>query len=86
MFLLMVIPLAILLKVSMVLVLGANYLLAQERSTSDFFGTQEKLVHKKISNGVQVGAKYDANNIIAAIAFGRTNYRENIQCQCLTIR
>ena len=40
---------------------------------------QEKLVHKKISNGVQVGAKYDANNIIAAIAFGRTNYRENIQ-------
>ena len=28
------------------LVLGANYLLAQERSTSDFLVLQEKLVHK----------------------------------------
>lgn len=61
------------------LVLGANYLLAQERSTSDFFGTPGEVSPQKISNGVQVGAKYDANNIIAAIAFGRTNYRENIQ-------
>lgn len=52
------------------LVLGANYLLAQERY-------EEEVNPQKISNGVQVGAKYDANNIIAGIAYGRTNYREN---------
>lgn len=52
------------------LVLGANYLLAQERYKGE-------VKPQKISNGVQVGAKYDANNIIAGIAYGRTNYREN---------
>lgn len=52
------------------LVLGANYLLAQERYEGE-------VNPQKISNGVQVGAKYDANNIIAGIAYGRTNYREN---------
>lgn len=62
------------------LVLGANYLLAQQRLHND----QEIIANKAgevypqtISNGVQVGAKYDANNIIAGIAYGRTNYREN---------
>ena len=49
------------------LVLGANYLLAQERYEGE-------VNPQKISNGVQVGAKYDANNIIAGIAYGRTNY------------
>lgn len=53
------------------LVLGANYLLAQERYEGE-------VNPQKISNGVQVGAKYDANNIIAGIAYGRTNYREDI--------
>lgn len=63
------------------LVLGANYLLAQQRDVSDFAGAGKPgEVHaQSISNGVQVGAKYDANNIVAAIAFGRTNYRENMQ-------
>lgn len=61
------------------LVLGANYLLAQERNPTSFATVPGEVVVQKISNGVQVGAKYDANNIIAAIAFGRTNYKENIQ-------
>lgn len=67
------------------LVLGANYLLAQERHkyTSTGAGAVAGAVAgevypQKISNGVQVGAKYDANNIIAGIAYGRTNYREDI--------
>lgn len=69
------------------LVLGANYLLAQERhkytSTGAGAGAGAGAVAgevypQKISNGVQVGAKYDANNIIAGIAYGRTNYREDI--------
>lgn len=67
------------------LVLGANYLLAQERhkytSTSTGAGAGAvagEVYPQKISNGVQVGAKYDANNIIAGIAYGRTNYREDI--------
>ncbi|HHF4665735.1 TPA: porin [Haemophilus influenzae] len=63
------------------LVLGANYLLAQERHkyTSTSAGAVAGEVYpQKISNGVQVGAKYDANNIIAGIAYGRTNYREDI--------
>lgn len=61
------------------LVLGANYLLAQERAA--YGGGNSKpgeVSPQKISNGVQVGAKYDANNIIAGIAYGRTNYREDI--------
>ncbi|HHF0442379.1 TPA: porin [Haemophilus influenzae] len=61
------------------LVLGANYLLAQERVA--YRGGNSKpgeVSPQKISNGVQVGAKYDANNIIAGIAYGRTNYREDI--------
>lgn len=68
------------------LVLGANYLLAQERHkyTAAAGGARGaravagEVYPQKISNGVQVGAKYDANNIIAGIAYGRTNYREDI--------
>lgn len=56
------------------LVLGANYLLAQQYDTAGIAGEVKK---QSISNGVQVGAKYDANNIVAAIAFGRTNYKED---------
>lgn len=59
------------------LVLGANYLLAQERYHTDRTGPEGEVTAQSISNGVQVGAKYDANNIIAAIAYGRTNYKEN---------
>lgn len=62
------------------LVLGANYLLAQERYkyTTGAGAVAGEVYPQKISNGVQVGAKYDANNIIAGIAYGRTNYREDI--------
>ncbi|WP_105899511.1 porin [Haemophilus influenzae] len=69
------------------LVLGANYLLAQERYKYTGAGAGAgagpgavagEVYPQKISNGVQVGAKYDANNIIAGIAYGRTNYREDI--------
>lgn len=67
------------------LVLGANYLLAQERHKYTGAGAAGavagEVYPQKISNGVQVGAKYDANNIIAGIAYGRTNYRENIHEQ-----
>lgn len=56
------------------LVLGANYLLAQKYDNAGKAGEVQK---QSISNGVQVGAKYDANNIVAAIAFGRTNYKED---------
>ncbi|HHF1573806.1 TPA: porin [Haemophilus influenzae] len=59
------------------LVLGANYLLAQGRNPTSFTDPAGEVTPQSISNGVQVGAKYDANNIVAAIAFGRTNYREN---------
>ena len=60
------------------LVLGANYLLAQNRvpgGPGAFARKQGEVYPQQISNGVQVGAKYDANNIIAGIAFGRTNYK-----------
>lgn len=60
------------------LVLGANYLLAQKYDNA---GKAGEVQIQSISNGVQVGAKYDANNIVAAIAFGRTNYKENIASQ-----
>lgn len=60
------------------LVLGANYLLAQERHPTEYTDPVGELVPQTISNGVQVGAKYDANNIIVGIAYGRTNYRENM--------
>ncbi|HHF6886112.1 TPA: porin [Haemophilus influenzae] len=64
------------------LVLGANYLLAQERHKYTAVGVHRtvagEVYPQKISNGVQVGAKYDANNIIAGIAYGRTNYKEDI--------
>ncbi|HHF4445482.1 TPA: porin [Haemophilus influenzae] len=64
------------------LVLGANYLLAQERDvdTMNYGGASTKageVAIGAISNGIQVGAKYDANNIIVAIAYGRTNYKES---------
>lgn len=55
------------------LVLGANYLLAQERNYDD-----GEVGPQAISNGVQVGAKYDANNIVAKIAYGRTNYKYDV--------
>ena len=61
------------------LVLGANYLLAQERDQTNLTNRAGEVVDQSISNGVQVGAKYDANNIVAAIAFGRTNYKEHLQ-------
>lgn len=61
------------------LVLGANYLLAQQRNA--YGSTAGEVVAQVISNGVQVGAKYDANNIIAGIAYGRTNYREDLVAQ-----
>lgn len=63
------------------LVLGANYLLAQERYKygGGAGAVAGEVCPQKISNGVQVGAKYDANNIIAGIAYGRTNYRESIR-------
>ncbi|HHF4507846.1 TPA: porin [Haemophilus influenzae] len=61
------------------LVLGANYLLAQQRNAHG--STAGEVVAQVISNGVQVGAKYDANNIIAGIAYGRTNYREDLATQ-----
>lgn len=60
------------------LVLGANYLLAQERDPTNIQTVAGEVSAQAISNGVQVGAKYDANNIIAGIAYGRTNHRENL--------
>lgn len=60
------------------LVLGANYLLAKERDPTSIQTVSGEVSTQSISNGVQVGAKYDANNIVAAIAFGRTNYKENL--------
>ncbi|MEX4217077.1 porin [Haemophilus influenzae] len=61
------------------LVLGANYLLAQKRGAyKTNAATPGEVIAQAISNGVQVGAKYDANNIIAGIAYGRTNYREDL--------
>lgn len=64
------------------LVLGANYLLAQERGAyKTTTATPGEVIAQVISNGVQVGAKYDANNIIAGIAYGRTNYREDLATQ-----
>ncbi|HHF5340236.1 TPA: porin [Haemophilus influenzae] len=61
------------------LVLGANYLLAQKREAyKTGAATPGEVIAQAISNGVQVGAKYDANNIIAGIAYGRTNYREDL--------
>ncbi|HHF0462281.1 TPA: porin [Haemophilus influenzae] len=62
------------------LVLGANYLLAQERDvqTVPRVGTKTgEVTVGEISNGVQVGAKYDANNIIVGIAYGHTNYKDS---------
>ena len=61
------------------LVLGANYLLAQQREQTNFTNGAGEVAEQSISNGVQVGAKYDANNIVAAIAFGRTNYKERLR-------
>lgn len=61
------------------LVLGTNYLLAQDRYKYTVTGSLAgEVIPQSISNGVQVGAKYDANNIIIGIAYGRTNYREDI--------
>ncbi|MEX4066441.1 porin [Haemophilus influenzae] len=64
------------------LVLGANYLLAQKREGAK--GENKRPNDKagevrigEINNGIQVGAKYDANDIVAKIAYGRTNYKYN---------
>ncbi|HHE9462529.1 TPA: porin [Haemophilus influenzae 10810] len=62
------------------LVLGANYLLAQERDVQTVppIGTKTgEVTVGEVSNGIQVGAKYDANNIIVGIAYGRTNYKDS---------
>ncbi|HHF3895019.1 TPA: porin [Haemophilus influenzae] len=63
------------------LVLGANYLLAQKRElrTLDIGYPLEagEVNAGSVSNGIQVGAKYDANNIIVGIAYGRANYKEH---------
>lgn len=62
--------------------MGANYLLAQKREAyKTATATPGEVIAQVISNGVQVGAKYDANNIIAGIAYGRTNYREDLATQ-----
>lgn len=63
------------------LVLGANYLFAQERDRQNLDIASNRLKSGEttigeISNGIQVGAKYDANNIIVGIAYGRTNYKD----------
>lgn len=61
------------------LVLGANYLLAQKREGAKNGKVDNEKAGEvgtgKVSNGIQVGAKYDANNIVAKIAYGRTNYK-----------
>ena len=65
------------------LVLGANYLLAQKRDlesqtiSKDESTKAGEVLLGGVSNGIQVGAKYDANNIIVGIAYGRTNYRDS---------
>lgn len=62
------------------LVLGANYLLAQERDVQTLSprGLQTgEVTVGGVSNGIQVGAKYDANNVIVGIAYGRTNYKDS---------
>lgn len=62
------------------LVLGANYLLAQERDvqTVPHLGLKTgEVTVGEVSNGIQVGAKYDANNVIVGIAYGRTNYKDS---------
>lgn len=51
------------------LTLGASYVFGG-RNNYDY-----EIANGKISNAVQVGAKYDANNIVAGIAYGRTNYK-----------
>lgn len=61
------------------LVLGANYLFAQERDVRNVPAIGLKageVTVGEVSNGIQVGAKYDANNIIVGIAYGRTNYKD----------
>lgn len=61
------------------LVLGANYLFAQERDVQNVpaIGLESgEVTVGEVSNGIQVGAKYDANNIIVGIAYGRTNYKD----------
>lgn len=68
------------------LVLGANYLLAQERDLQTLNSRVNRLnagevTVGEINNGIQVGAKYDANNIIVGIAYGRTNYKDTNQQQ-----
>lgn len=60
------------------LTLSTSYVFAQERGLKDAPDAGE--VNKDtIRNGVQVGAKYDANNIVAGIAYGRTNYKYSVQ-------
>mgnify|MGYP002656144410 CR=1 FL=1 len=64
------------------LVLGANYLLAQKREGAKGENKQPndkagEVRIGEINNGIQVGAKYDANDIVAKIAYGRTNYKYN---------
>lgn len=71
------------------LVLGANYLFAQERDVQNVPAIGLKageVTVGEVSNGIQVGAKYDANNIIVGIAYGRTNYKDTDKTTTTTTR
>ncbi|EGT82598.1 hypothetical protein BFQ30_07075 [Haemophilus quentini] len=61
------------------LTLSTSYVFAQERQGENPLPNlvPGEVVTGEISNGVQVGAKYDANNIVAGIAYGRTNYKHS---------
>lgn len=55
------------------LVVSASYQFADQRD--DYNEVQSGTISKPlVQNGFQVGAAYDANNVIAGFAYGRTNY------------
>ncbi|WP_118878161.1 porin [Haemophilus haemolyticus] len=51
------------------LVIGADYLFANERDESN------EVLSGKLQNGFQVGASYEKDGIIAKLGLGRTNYK-----------
>ena len=51
------------------LVIGADYLFANERDASN------EVLSGKLQNGFQVGASYEKDGIIAKLGLGRTNYK-----------
>ncbi|CBY86797.1 porin [Haemophilus influenzae] len=65
------------------LTLSTSYMFAQERTGHNKLNAGEVLKndpgYPSLRNAVQVGAKYDANNIVAGIAYGRANYKYNSQ-------